>query len=148
MASATPLGRAHKQRLTLLTMFTHGVIVTLQTNIWFVNTSTVAVFVAAALRGAVIPYKAKVTLANSRGCACPIHTALCTHWLTLTRNTAKYVTLFAGAVVSLWQIVAVLSAVTVVMTVGAFILLWTMEKRPAAVCQRADTLTHTIKSSL
>lgn len=62
---------------------------TLQTNIWFVNTSTVAVFVAAALRGAVIPYKAKVTLANSGGCACPIHTALCTNWLTLTRNTAQ-----------------------------------------------------------
>lgn len=67
----------------------HGVIVTLQTNIWLVDTSTVAVFVAATLRGAVIPYKAKVTLANSRGYACAVHTALCTHGLTLTRNTVQ-----------------------------------------------------------
>ena len=43
----------------------YGVIVALKANIWFINSSTVAVFVAAALRGAVIPHKAKVTLANS-----------------------------------------------------------------------------------
>lgn len=43
----------------------YGVIVALKANIWFVNTCTVAVFIAAALRGAVISYKAKVTLANS-----------------------------------------------------------------------------------
>ena len=67
----------------------NGVIVALKTNIWFVYTSTVAVFVAAALRRAVIPHKAKVTLANSRGHACPVHTALCTHWLTLTRNAEQ-----------------------------------------------------------
>ena len=67
----------------------NGVIVALETNIWLVNTSTVAVFVAAALRGAVFPHKAKVTPANSRGHARPIHTALCTHRLTLTRNTEQ-----------------------------------------------------------
>lgn len=61
----------------------------LKANIWFTNTSTVAVFVAAALRGTVIPHKSKVTLANSWGHACPVHTALCTHWLTLTRNTIQ-----------------------------------------------------------
>lgn len=101
----------------------------LETNVWLVYTSTVAVFVAAALRGAVVSNKTKVTLAHSGGHACSIHTALCTHWLTLTRNTrqkkkimvdisnhfeaqtsfnfnpdlspAEYITMFAGAVVSL-----------------------------------------------
>lgn len=43
---------------------------------------------------------------------------------------------------------AVLSAVAVVMAVSALILLWTMEERPAAVSQGANTLTHTVKSSL
>lgn len=43
----------------------YGVIVALKANIWFVNTFTVAVFVAAALRGAVVSHKPKVTLANS-----------------------------------------------------------------------------------
>lgn len=61
----------------------------LEANIWFANASTVAVFVAAALRGAVIPHKSKVTLANSWGHARPVHTALCTHWLTLTRDTVQ-----------------------------------------------------------
>lgn len=61
----------------------------LQANVWFVNTSTVAVFVAAALGGAVIPHKAKVTLANSWGHTRPVNTALCTHRLTLTRNAKK-----------------------------------------------------------
>lgn len=65
----------------------YGVIVALKANIWFADPSAVAVFVAATLRGAVIPNKSKVTLANSWGNACPVHTALCTHWLTLTRNT-------------------------------------------------------------
>lgn len=74
---------------------------TLKANIWFVNTSAVAVFVAAALRGTVVPHKSKVTLAHSWGHACPVHTALSTHWFTLTRNTAEYVTLFASAVVTL-----------------------------------------------
>lgn len=101
MTSAASLGRAHEQRLALLTMLSYGVIVALETNIWLVNTSAVAVFVAAALRRAIIPHKAKVTLTNSWRHACPIHTALCTHWLTLTRNTVENVTLFAGAVVSL-----------------------------------------------
>lgn len=67
----------------------YGVIVTLKANIWFVNTSAVAVLVAAALGGAVIPHKSKVTLANPRRQARPVHAALCTHWLTLTRNTAQ-----------------------------------------------------------
>ncbi len=67
----------------------NGVIVALKANIWFVNTSAVAVFVAAALRGAVVPHESKVTLANSRGHTRPVHTALCTHWLTLTRNTVQ-----------------------------------------------------------
>lgn len=112
-----PFGRAHKQWLTLLTVLTlelggreinihqqkwknsvwmcitistyYGVIMTLKTNIWFVNTSTVAVFVAAALGGAVIPHKAKVTLANSWGHTRSVNTALCTHRLTLTRNAKK-----------------------------------------------------------
>lgn len=65
----------------------YGVIVALKTNIWFVNTCTVAVFVAAALRGAVVPHKTKVALTNSWGHARPIDTALCTNGLTLTRNT-------------------------------------------------------------
>lgn len=43
----------------------YSVIVALETNIGFVNTSTVAVLVAAALRGTVIPDKAKVALANA-----------------------------------------------------------------------------------
>lgn len=72
------------------TTSTHfGVIVAFEANIWFADTSAVAVFVAAALRGAVIPHKSKMTLANSRRRARPVHTALCTHWLTLTRNTVK-----------------------------------------------------------
>lgn len=67
----------------------YGVIVALKTNIWFVNTCTVAVFVAAALRGAVVPHEAKVTLTNSWGHARPIDTALCTNGLALTRNTEE-----------------------------------------------------------
>lgn len=67
----------------------YGVIVALKTNIWFANASAVAVFVAAALRGTVIPHKSKVTLAHSWGHARPVHTALCTHWLTLTRDTVQ-----------------------------------------------------------
>lgn len=67
----------------------YGVIVALKTYIWFVYASTVAVLVAAALGGAVITHKTKVTLANPWGHARPVHTALCTHWLTLTRNTDK-----------------------------------------------------------
>lgn len=67
----------------------YGIVVALQANIWLTNTSTVAVFVAAALRGTVIPHKSKVTLANSWGYARPVHAALCTHWLTLTRNTVQ-----------------------------------------------------------
>ena len=67
----------------------YGVIVALEANIRFVNSSAVAVFVAAALRGAVISHKSKVTLAHSWGHARPIYTALGTHWLTLTRNTAQ-----------------------------------------------------------
>ncbi len=66
-----------------------GVIVALKANIWLIHTSAVTVFVAAALGGTVIPHKSKVTLAHSWGHACPVHTALCTHWLTLTRNTAQ-----------------------------------------------------------
>lgn len=109
--------RSHKQRLTLLTMFTleirqnesvltnirkmtscnliyflntyYGVIMALQTNVWLIHTSAVAMFVAAALRGAVVSNKTEVTLAYSRGHTCSIHTALCTHWLTLTRNTKQ-----------------------------------------------------------
>lgn len=46
---------------------------------------------------------------------------------------AEYVTLFAGAVVALGEVMAVLGAVTVVMAVGALVLLWTMKERPAAV---------------
>lgn len=65
----------------------YSVIVALKANIWFANTSAVAVLVAAALWGTVIPHKSKVTLAHSWGHACPVHTALRTHWLTLTRNT-------------------------------------------------------------
>lgn len=64
-----------------------GVIVTLEAYIWFVNTRAVAVLVAAALRRTVIPDESKVTLANPGGHTCPIHTALRTHWLTLTRLT-------------------------------------------------------------
>lgn len=67
----------------------NGVIVALEANVWFVNTSTVAVFVAAALRGTVIPHKSKVTVALSWWHTCPVHTALCTHWLTLTGNTIQ-----------------------------------------------------------
>lgn len=67
----------------------YGVIVALKANIWFADTSAVAVFVAAALRGAVFPHKSKVTLANSWGHACPVHTTLCTNWLTLTRNPVQ-----------------------------------------------------------
>lgn len=93
--------RAHKQRLAFLTVLTSGVIVALQTKIGLVNTGAVAVFVAFALRGTVVSNKAKVTLANSWGHACPINTALCTNRLTLTRNTVKYVTLLACAVVAL-----------------------------------------------
>lgn len=74
--SAAALGRANEQWLTLLTVLTHGVIVALETNVWFVNTSTVAVFVAAALRGTVVPHEAKMTPANSWGHTCPVHTAL------------------------------------------------------------------------
>lgn len=65
----------------------NSVIVALKTHIWFANTSAVAVFVAAALRGAVISHKSKVTPANSWRHACPVHTALSAHWFTLTRDT-------------------------------------------------------------
>lgn len=67
----------------------YSVIVALKANIWLGNTSTVAVLVAAALRGTIIPHKSKVTLANSWGHAGAVQTALCTHWFTLTRNTIK-----------------------------------------------------------
>ena len=67
----------------------YGVIVALKANIWFADTSAVAVFVAAALRRAVFPHKSKVTLANSWGHARPVHTTLCTNWLTLTRNPVQ-----------------------------------------------------------
>lgn len=67
----------------------YGVVVARKANIWFVNTSTVAVLVAAALRWTVVSNKSKVTPAHSWGHTRPIHTPLCTHWLTLTRNTAR-----------------------------------------------------------
>lgn len=75
--------------MCLTTSTYNGVIVALNANIWFVNTSTVAVFVAAALRGTVISHKSKVTLTHSWRHACPVHTPLCAHWLTLTRNTVQ-----------------------------------------------------------
>lgn len=43
-------------------------------------------------------------------------------------SPAEYVTLLAGTVVSLGQVVAVLGAVTVVMAVSTFVLLWTVEE--------------------
>lgn len=67
----------------------YGVVVALQANIWFVNTSAVAVFVAAALRRTVIPDESKVALASSRRHASPVHTALGTDWLTLTRSAVS-----------------------------------------------------------
>ena len=45
--------------------------------------------------------------------------------------------------VALRLVVAVLGAVTVVMAIGTFILLWTVEEGPAAVPQGANTLTYT-----
>jgi len=47
------------------------------------------VFVTAALRGAVLPDKPKVTLTDSWRHTGPINTALSAHWLTLTRHTEK-----------------------------------------------------------
>lgn len=60
----------------------------LQANIWFADPGAVAVLVAAALSGAVLPHKAKVTLANARGHARPVHAALRAHRLALARDTA------------------------------------------------------------
>lgn len=83
-----------KEKLQFATVFVfwalisyYGVVVALQTNIWFVNAGTVAVFVAAALRWTVIPNKSKVALASSWRHTGPIHTALFTDWLTLPRST-------------------------------------------------------------
>lgn len=56
--------------------------------------------------------------------------------------------MLAGAVVSLGQIVAILGVVAVVMAVSTLVLLRTMEERPAAVSQGANTLSHPIESSL
>lgn len=48
-------------------------------------------------------------------------------------SPVEYVTLFAGAVISLRQVMAVLSAVAVVVAVCTFILFWTAEERPTGV---------------
>lgn len=67
----------------------YGVIVTLQTNIWFGDTSAVAVFVAAALQGTVVPHKPKVTQADAWRDTCSVQTALCAHWPALTGKTRE-----------------------------------------------------------
>lgn len=60
-------------------------------------------------------------------------------------SPAEYITLLAGAVVSLGQVVTVLSAVAVVMAVCTLVLFWTVKERPAAVSQGANALTHTFE---
>lgn len=60
-----------------------GVVVALEANIRVVNASAVAVFVAAALRRAVLADKPKVALAHPRGHTRAVHAALCTHRLAL-----------------------------------------------------------------
>lgn len=66
-----------------------GVVVALQANVGVVNSSAVAVLVAAALRRAVVAHKPKVALANPRGHARPIDAALCTHGLALAGLTEQ-----------------------------------------------------------
>lgn len=61
----------------------HSVVFTLQTLVRLRHSFTVAVFVTATLRRAVVPHKAKVTLTHSRGHAGPVDTALSAHRLTL-----------------------------------------------------------------
>lgn len=61
---------------------------TFQTDIRSVGALTVAVFVTAALKGAVVSYKTEVAPAISWRCTCSIDATLCTHRLTLTRETA------------------------------------------------------------
>lgn len=89
-----------------------------------------------------------MTLTDSWGHTGPINTALSAHWLTLARHTAEYVALSAGAVVAFTQIVAVLSDVTVVVSIGTLVLFWAMQEGPATVPLWAKSLAHTIQSSL
>lgn len=56
--------------------------------------------------------------------------------------------MFAGAVVSLREVMAVLGAVAVMMAIGTLILLWTVKEGPAAVSQGANTFTHTFETRL
>lgn len=64
-----------------------------------------------------------------------------TCWLLIL--PAEYVTLFAVAVVSLRQVMAVLGGVAMMMAVGTLVLLGTVQEGPAAVSQWANTFTHT-----
>lgn len=87
-------------------------------------------------------------MTDSWGHTGPINTALSAHWLTLARHTAEYIALSAGAVVAFRQIMAVLSDVTVVVSIGTLILLWAVQEGPATVPLWAQSLTYTIQSSL
>ena len=61
----------------------HGVVVALQTLVQLTDSSTVAVFVAAALRRAVLPDEAEVAATHSGRHTRAVHTALKTHRLTV-----------------------------------------------------------------
>lgn len=105
---AAAFGRAHEQRLALLAMLAlqsgeggsvkntqraravqilttyDGVVVAFEANVGLGDAGAIAVFVAAALGGAVVPHEAKVTTAHAGRHARPVHAALRAHRLTLT----------------------------------------------------------------
>lgn len=70
-------------------MFYLCVILALQTGVQLRDAFTVAVFVTAALRWAVLPNKPEVTLTHSWRHAGAVDASLCAHGLTLTRYTVK-----------------------------------------------------------
>lgn len=58
-------------------------------------------------------------------------------------SPAKYVALFARAVISLRQVMAVLGAVAVMVAVGTLVLLRAVQEGPAAVPRGTNTFTNT-----
>lgn len=57
-------------------------------------------------------------------------------------SPAEYVALFAGAVISFRQVVAVLGAVAVMVAIGTLVLRRAVQEGPAAVPQGTNTFAH------
>lgn len=121
----------NKQRQAMLTMFTHGVITTLQTDGLGALTEAVTVAVTETLRAAVVSHVSKEALALFRGYA---HTVLTTHlgadWLAGAVPTFSLVSCLAVAFKRCVRIGTVLVLPAIMVPVHAFILWRTCEVLP------------------